>query len=244
MSRSILLVNPNTTTAMTERMAGAAQTVMPDGVALLAKTVPYGAPSIEGYYDEVFAVPPLLEVVAEHQGQFDGVVVGCFDDTGVDALRCVTDRPVIGLCQAGMQAASVLANGFSVITTLSRSVPALEHLAEKYGFGRLCRRIRAAEVPVLDLEDPASPALSRIEVEIERALAEDRTEAILLGCAGMVDLTHSLSEKYGVPVIEGVTAAAAQVEALSRLGLKTAKTGGYATPRRKTFSGLFDRFSP
>lgn len=241
---NILLANPNTTASMTRRMEAAASAVVGPDTRITALTAAYGPPSVEGYYDEALCVPPLLEAVVPLARGADGVVVGCFDDTGVDALRCRLDVPVIGICQAAMQSAAVLSNTFSVITTLQRAVPALERLALHYGFERRCRRIRAAEVPVLDLEDPDSGALAVIEDEIERALEDDGAEAIVLGCAGMVEFSRILSAKFGVPVIEGVTAAVKTVEGLAALGLKTSSRGGYAPPRRKTYSGDFARFSP
>lgn len=241
---NILLVNPNLTVSMTDRMATAARLVAGPDVNVTAVTSAYGPPSIEGYYDEVFSVPPMQEAVMPLAGSIDGVVLGCFDDTGVDALRTVLDVPVIGICQAAMQAAAILANSFSVVTTLERTVPALEKLALFYGFERRCRKIRAAEVAVLDLEESGSGAIESIEREIECALAEDGAEAIVLGCAGMVDFSHALSAKYGVPVVEGVTAAVKTIEALSGLGLKTSSRRGYAAPRRKIYSGRFSRFSP
>ncbi len=240
----ILLINPNTTVAMTERMSSAARSVVDQGVEIVAATSAYGPPSIEGYYDEIFAVPPLLEIIAAERQRVDGVVIGCFDDTGVDAARALVDVPVVGICQAAMQTASVLAGSFSVITTLGRSIPALEHLAFRYGYGRACRRVRAAEVPVLDLEEPSSGAEQRIGAEIETALREDGAEAIVLGCAGMVDLAERLTREFEVPVIEGVGPAVKTVEGIARLGLKTSRRGGYAPPRRKGYDGAFAQYSP
>lgn len=241
---NILLINPNTTASMTDRMATTARLITGPSVQITALTAAYGPPSIEGYYDEVFAVPPMLEAVLPLAGSMDGIVVGCFDDTGVDALRAAVDVPVIGICQAAMQAAAVLANSFSVVTTLERSIPALEKLALVYGFERHCRKIRAAEVPVLALEESHSDAVADIEREIEQALKEDGAEAIVLGCAGMVDLCQSLSAKFGVPVVEGVTTAVKTIESLATLGLKTSSRRGYAAPRAKAYSGEFARFSP
>ena len=100
----ILLINPNSTDSMTQTMAKAVQPVLAEGSKLLPVTAPYGPESIEGYYDEVFAVPPMLEAIRAHEGEFDGVVVACFDDTGVDAARTITRKPVVGICQAAMQA--------------------------------------------------------------------------------------------------------------------------------------------
>lgn len=229
---------------MTATMAEVAKAALAPGSTLISETAEYGPASIEGYYDEVFSIPPLLDLIARHRREIDGVVIGCFDDTGVDAARTLVEVPVVGICQAAMQVAAVVANNFSVVTTLGRSVPALEHLVVKYGYERLCKRVRACEVPVLDLEDESSDARARLRDEIRRAIDEDGAEAIVLGCAGMADLAQQLSMEFGVPVIDGVGAAVKIVESLAALGIKTSKSGGYAAPRSKLYRGEFSHYAP
>jgi allantoin racemase len=104
--------------------------------------------------------------------------------------------------------------------------------------------VRAAEVPVLALEDPGSGARATIEQEIARALAEDGAEAIVLGCAGMTDLARDLERNAGVPVLDGVACAVSLAESLVRLGLRTSKRRTYAPPLAKRYAGEFKRFSP
>jgi allantoin racemase len=86
---------------------------------------------------------------------------------------------------------------------------------------------------VLALEKRDTEACKRIDAEIEAAKREDRAEAIVLGCAGMVDYVAELSGRHGLPVVDGVTAAVVLMEALVRLGLTTSKVGGYAYPMPK-----------
>jgi len=241
----LLLVNPNTTASMTEKAGEAARLVAASGTEIIAVNPEYGPVSIEGYYDEVFCIPGLLEEVRKGEDSgCQGTVIACFDDTGLDAARCLASGPVVGICEASMHIASLLANGFSIVTTLKRSIPALEELAVKYGMSQQCHRVRAAEVPVLELENPDSEATKLIRVEIQKALDEDRSEAIVLGCAGMSDLATELSKEFGVPVIDGVTAAVKLVESLVALGLQTSKRNGYAYPRTKSYLGLFKSFQP
>ena len=241
----ILLVNPNTTASMTEKAGEAARLVAASGTEIIAVNPEYGPVSIEGYYDEVFSIPGLLEEVRKGEDSgCQGTVIACFDDTGLDAARCLASGPVVGICEASMHIASLLANGFSIVTTLKRSIPALEKLAVKYGMSQQCHRVSAAEVPVLELEHPDSETTKLIRVEIQKALDEDRSEAIVLGCAGMADLATKLSKEFGVPVIDGVTAAVKLVESLVSLGLQTSKRNGYAYPRTKSYLGLFKSFQP
>jgi allantoin racemase len=203
----------------------------------------FGPPSIEGYLDEAFSVPGLLAEMRKAPGM-DAYIVGCFDDTGLDAARCMTEAPVVGIGEAAFHLASLVAGAFSVVTTLSRSVPAIEHNLMRYGLAGRCRRVRAVEVPVLELELPGSDARERISAEIRKAVSEDRAEAIVLGCAGMAVLAATLAKEHGLPVLDGVVCAVKLCEGLVHLGLKTSKAGGYAVPRAKRYAGLFAPYSP
>lgn len=225
----ILIVNPNTTTSMTQKIARAAKTVACADTEIIATTSQHGPVSIEGYYDEALCLPGLLQEIRQAKN-FDAVVIACFDDTGLDAARCLTDRPVLGIGEAGYKTAAMLSNKFSVVTTLSRSVAALEHNLQRYGLDRQCASVRACDVPVLALETQSGDALTKIKREIELAIEYDRAEAIVLGCAGMTDLASDLSHAYGLPVLDGVVCATAMCESLARLGLRTSRRGGYAPP--------------
>lgn len=229
----LLVINPNTTASMTEKIGASARRTAAPGTEVIAVNPGRGPASIEGYYDEALSLAGLIDVVRQHP-EHDGIVIACFDDTGLDAVRCMTSAPVLGIGEAAFHFASVLSNRFSVVTTLSRSVPAIEHNLVRYGLASRCAGVRASDVPVLDLEkgDPATRA--RICAEIRAAMELDRAEAIVLGCAGMTDLATSLSEEFGLPVLDGVACAVALCEAVSRIGLATTKLGGYAYPAAKT----------
>ncbi|MEZ5650977.1 MAG: aspartate/glutamate racemase family protein [Burkholderiaceae bacterium] len=240
---NILIVNPNTTASMTAKMGRVAATIASPGVTVRAVNPPDGPVSIEGYVDEAFSVPGLLATIRDEPAA-DAYVLACFDDTGLDAARCVAPGPVIGIGEAAFHVATLVAGRFSVVTTLQRSVPAIEHNLVRYGLASRCAAVRAAEVAVLELELPGSAARNRIEAEIARALEHDRAEAIVLGCAGMTDLATSLSAHFGVPVLDGVACAVRLAESLVGLGLKTSRVGGYAAPLAKPYSGIFSRFAP
>ncbi|ASV99109.1 aspartate/glutamate racemase family protein [Paraburkholderia aromaticivorans] len=241
----IKLINPNTTQRMTEAMGRCAREVAAPGTEVIAVNPTMGPPSIEGYYDEALATPGLLaEVAAGEREGCDGYVIACFGDPGLYAARELARGPVIGIAEAAMHAASVLAPGFSVVTTLARTCGMAWHLAERYGMKRFCRNVRATDVAVLDLDKPGSAARRIILDECRRALAEDGSDAIVLGCAGMAELCAEIEDALGAPVIEGVTAAVKWTEALVALRLSTAKRGDYARPLPKRYDGALESFSP
>ena len=239
----ICVVNPNTTASMTEKIGAAARAVASPGVEVLAVNPEFGPASIEGFFDEAFSVPGLLAEIGKAK-EADAFIVACFDDTGLEAARCATEAPVVGIGEAAFHMASLIAERFSVVTTLSRSIAPIERNLIKYGLAPRCARVRAADVAVLALEEPGSEARRAIEAEIEHALAEDWAEAIVLGCAGMADLARDLERKASIPVLDGVACATALAESLARLGLKTSKRNTYAPPLAKPYAGEFAKFSP
>jgi allantoin racemase len=232
---------------MTGKIAAAASAAAAPGTEIVASTSAAGPVSIEGYFDEAMSLPGMLsEIATADRAALDAVdahVIACFDDTGLDAARSLATAPVVAIGEAAYHLASLVAGRFSVVTTLSRSIAPLEHNLVRYGLAARCARVRAAEVPVLALEEPGSPARGRIAAEIEKAIAEDRAEAIVLGCAGMADLAEALSRQFGLPVVEGVSAAVKLAESLVALRLATSKVGAWAPPLAKAYAGPFAAFA-
>jgi allantoin racemase len=106
-----------------------------------------------------------------------------------------------------------------------------------------CRKVRGTDIPVLDLEETGNVALRTILDECRRARDEDRSGAIVLGCAGMADLVATVQREIGMPVIDGVAAAVVQVEGLVRLGLGTSKHGDLAWPLPKPYTGSLSHYA-
>ena len=238
---NLLLVNPNTSAAMTEGIAAAARPLLAAGTQLRAVQPSFGPLSIEGHYDDAFAAAGVAEQVRLAAPWLDagpaGVVIACFGDPGLDAAREATSAPVVGIAEAAFHAASLLATGFSVVTTMTRTCVIAERLLQRYGFERSCRGVHGTDIPVLSLESCGPETVAQIEDAARAALARDRSGAIVLGCAGMAALCGTLQQRLGVPVIDGVAVAVKLVESLAALGLRTAKQGDYATPLPKRYTG-------
>ena len=214
---------------MTKKIEIAAQAVARPDTEIIATNSQDGPASIQGYLDVALCQPGLLAEVQRHT-EIDAIVVACFDDTGVDAVRCLVDVPVIGIGEAAFHAASMIATKFSVVTTLARSVAGIEANLIRYGLNARCVKVRATDIPVLKLEEGDVATTEKIRKEIQLAITEDKAEAIVLGCAGMADLMAQLTKEFGLPVIDGVACAITMAEALVAAGLKTSKIGAYGAP--------------
>jgi allantoin racemase len=239
----ILVVNPNTTGAMTELIGASARAVAGPGVLVEAVSPAMGPASIESHYDEALAVPGLLaEIALGEQRGVDGYLVACFGDPGLDAARELARGPVVGIAEAAMKTASYLGRRFSVVTTLGRTIGRAEDLVLRYGLERQCGGIHACEIPVLELEsDPE--AYPKILAACAAALEHDGSDAIVLGCAGMADLCERLAKQLQAPVVDGVAAGTLTVQSLVTLGLRTGAGNEFATPVPKPYIGLLRQFS-
>ncbi|GAB3165708.1 aspartate/glutamate racemase family protein [Myceligenerans halotolerans] len=228
----IRVINPNTSRAMTDKIGRTAREVAGPGVDVVAACPAPGAgpAAVESHTDEAWAALTVARDVADARA--DGFVVACFGDPGVDAARELTAGPVIGIAEAAMHVATLSGRTFAVVTTLSRTLGRAHDLVRRHGFEDACVASYAANVPVLDLEEPGSAAREVITELGERAVRVDGADTVVLGCAGMTDLCADLTERVGVPVIDGVAAAVGLVAGMVRMGVGTSKRDEYASPPR------------
>lgn len=140
------------------------------------------------------------------------------------------------MAEAAFHAASFVATGFSVVTTMTRTCVTAEHLLQRYGLASRCRGVHGTDIPVLALEDGGAACVDLIEAAAREALARPAA-ARSCCCAGMAGLCATLSARLGVPVIDGVAAAVRFAEALVGLGLRTSKQGDYVCPLPKQYVG-------
>src|SRR5437764_13713849 len=92
------VVNPNTTASMTTKIAAAASAIALLDTLIDARQPTMGPVSIEGFYDEAFAVPGMLGCIREDDRDgADAHIIACIDDTGHHAERAVGRAPVNGL---------------------------------------------------------------------------------------------------------------------------------------------------
>ena len=243
MKRKICIINPNTTKAMTQKIDLTAKNFASKDTEIISVEPKVGPDSIEGFYDEAFCIPGLVEEIKK-QNDADAYIIACFDDTGLEVIRSITEKPVIGIGEATYHVATMIAGNFTVITTLSRSIRPLTHNLKKNGLFENCVKVTAIEVPVLDLENISSENLDKLNKVIQDTMENDNAEAIILGCAGMADLARNLEIKHKLPVIEGVSSAVVLAESLVNLKIKTSKVGSYALPRKKEYMGYLNKFKP
>ncbi len=215
----LLIVNPNSTASMTVTIGASARAAARPDTEIVAVNPVDGPSSIESDDDERRCIPGLLDEVhkaAAHHTPPDAYVIACFGDPGLELVRDAVDEPVLGIAQAAMHAAALAAGSFSVVTSMSATVPTAWSLAKTYTPSQ-CLGVYASDIPVLQIDsDPAT--IGPIGDLCETALAQDGSRSIVLGCAAMAPYAGRLAARLGVPVIDGVVAATVLAEALVTIG--------------------------
>lgn len=201
-----LIINPNSTVGMTQAMTAAAQRAAPE-LAFEGWTSHKGPAAIQGPEDGAAAAGPLLDLIDRVKAA-DGIIIGCFDDTALEAAAARAVCPVLGIGQAAFHYCALRQMRFGVVTILPVSVPVITDNVERYGLMPHCSGVRASDIPVLALERDPVAAVVPILNETRRAVAKDGADAVILGCAGMVHVVEAVRAKMDVPILDPVEVAA------------------------------------
>jgi allantoin racemase len=239
----IMIINPNSSEDMTAADAVAARSVASPGTEVVAVTPDYAPASIESYYDEYLCVPGILNEIrkGDATGTFDAYVIACYGDPGLHAAREMTDKPVIGIAEASLYAACMLAARISIVTIIPRFKVCVEDMVAAYGLSHKVS-VRTSPVYVLDVERDPEGSLESLREECRRARNEDDAEAICLGCAGFAEFADQLEAELEIPVLDGVVCATKMAEAIVGMGRKTSKYKTYRFPEAKPFTGMVADF--
>lgn len=203
----ILVLNPNSSGPCSAGIdAAVAGLRHAGGPAIDVATVAEGPPGIYSWRDWHAAVAPLCRAVAGQAA--DVYVVACASDPGIEAVREVTDRPVLGVFRCAVAAAMMRAERFGVIALVDASVG--RHALALRAMGveaRLAAEI-AMNTTIEALLDPQATRAALIATG--RALVASGAGAVILGCTGMAGHRRAVEAAIGVPVIEPCQAGVAQ----------------------------------
>jgi len=203
------------------------------------RSIKYGTYSIESSFDEELNAPFILEeaVKAEKDG-FNAVVIDCFIDPAIDAMRETLKIPVIGPGETSMHIASLLGNKFTIITVAGLALNKLiARNVEKHGLSHKLASIRNVNLPVLELRKRENETVSILIEEGSKAIEEENADVLILGCTELSEIAdkHNLQEKLGVPIIDPIKVAVKFAELLASLNLSHSKKA-YPYPTKKPIS--------
>lgn len=233
----ILVINVNTTEAMTEAIRQGAQRCASPGTEIVALTPTWGPESVEGNFESYVSALAVMDRVVGYREPYDAVVQAGFGEHGLEGLQELVEVPVVAITEAAAHVACLLGHKYSVVTTLDRAVPMIEDRLRLAGLLERCASIRSTGLSPLELEVDPDATVKAIVEQAGLAIEQDGAEVICLGCAGMAGVEEKAENDLAVPVIDGVAAAVGLAETLVRLGLRTSKVRTHAQPRPKRLTG-------
>jgi Asp/Glu/hydantoin racemase len=178
----ILILNPNTSAAMTAKLLAHARATQGVRARFEAIDAPVGVDVVASRATYAVAAQSTIEAWAAYDSHADAIVVACFGDPGVGALRELTSVPVYGLAETSMQALDQAGEPYAIVTSGSNWSPMLRALASSWGISERFLGTYAASTSGLQaLHDPQAWHAA-VQSQIEAANA-DGARAILLGGA-------------------------------------------------------------
>jgi Asp/Glu/hydantoin racemase len=234
----ILLLNPNTTEAITQRLLAAAQAVAAPGTEIVPLTAPRGVPYIATRAEAQIGGAIALEMLAEHHDKVDAAVIAAFGDPGLMGARELFDIPVVGMAEAAMLTACMLGRRFAIVTFARALGPWYEECVEMHGLTGRCAGIRMLDEGFSDIAEVQEEKAAVIVQLAQRAVVEDEADVVILAGATLAGLAAKVAERIPVPVVDQMGAALKQAEALVALRPRKASAGTFRRPAPKPTLGL------
>ena len=217
-----------------ERRRRVLQSYAATGAEVAVEPTARGPAAIESAHDAALVVPELIRLAprAEERG-FDAIIVGCYSDPGLDALREMLRIPVIGPGAASLHVAAQLGTRISLLTPAGRGYGRVAARMRALALGALLASVRGIGLSVMDLARQAPGALDKAAEAARAAVEEDRADVLVLGCMSMAFLPgirEDLSARAGVPIVNPVVAALKTAEMVAGMGLAQSKAA-YPVPK-------------
>ena len=212
--RQLLIINPNTSRSVSELLKNHAQSAAGPNALVRTVTARCGAPYIACEASYAVAGHAVLDSWAaaladEDQPAPDAVLIGCFGDPGLLALRDSSAVPVTGLAEAAFVEAA--AHGrFAIVTGGARWQPMLARLAQMLGYGDQLAGIHTVTPTGAQLAADPVAARALLAAACQAAVQDFRADAIILGGAGLAGLAQLIQADVSVPVVDSVLAGTRQ----------------------------------
>ncbi len=217
MSQRILVINPNSTEAVTRGIDEACEPLrLQGGPGIDSVTLKEGPPGVETQQHVDGVVAPLINLVRAKEKDYDAFVIACYSDPGLHSIREVTKKPVLGISECGILTALTLGQKFGVIAILKESIARHLRYVGALGVSERMAGELPVGLPVTELSDEKK-TFGRM-VEVGKALRDTHgADVVVMGCAGMARYRKPLQDEIRIPVVEPTQAAVAMALARVRL---------------------------
>ena len=209
--RRLLVINPNTSASVSALLQTHVQAAAGLHVQVSTVTARFGAPYISDEAGYAVASHATLDAwaaaLAGAKQAPDAVLIGCFGDPGLLALRESSPVPVTGLAEAAFIEAARHGR-FAIVTGGERWGPMLQRLAQALGHAPSLAGIHTVAPTGAQLAADPAAARTLLAQACRDAVRQLGAQAVILGGAGLAGMAASLQPGVGVPIIDSVLAGA------------------------------------
>jgi Asp/Glu/hydantoin racemase len=234
----ILILNPNTTEAVTSLMATAGQAVAAAGTELVPMTAPRGFPYISSRAEAQIGGAVALEMLADAHRSVDGAILAAFGDPGLLGARELFDIPIVGVSEAAMLTACMLGRRFLIVTFARALGSWYRDCVEMHGLDSRCAGISALDKAFSSIEDVQNENLDPLVELANRDVEEMDADVMIFAGAPLSGLSNKVRDRIPVPIVDPIAAAVKQAEALVALRPRKAVAGSSRRAAAKPSIGL------
>lgn len=236
-----LLINGNTTAALTERLTALATAYLPSGSQVQGITAAIGQEYIASHSASAVAGYAVLDAIASAlaEGSMpDAAIIACFGEPGIAAAREILPCPVVGMAEASVLTALQLGSRYAIVTAGERWPAMLEEYLRGIGLDQRLAGIVKVPGRALDLAARPEEARAAVRSAIDTAIDRHGAEVVIIGGAALTGIAAQLQDTVDVPLVDSLEAALAQGLALARLAPTKARRGSYAAAPAMSGHGL------
>jgi allantoin racemase len=236
----LLCINPNTTVEVTAKVIAAGQALAPAGMTITGATGRFGARYISSRTAAAIAGHATLDAYAEHGANMDAVLLACFGDPGLMALRELAHCRVLGLAEASCLEACAKGARFSIITGGARWPAMLEEFVAQIGLSDRLVSIRAVAPTGGEIAADPKAAYAVLADACRAAARDDGADVVILGGAGLVGIAAQIKGDVPVPLLCSVETGFRKTFAEMRQPFVKPAEGALASPPPVETTGLHE----
>lgn len=193
----ILLINPNSSKDMTEKLQELVSKFPLENIevdVIGMEDTPKLVNSQETI-DKTFE--SVKSCIIQNKDKFEMFILACHLDPNLERLRSETNQVILGIGECSILFCKMLGKRFSIIGSSDKTVKLKRNMVDRYG-----------SIGSLDYigypEESSNLLVDKLTRASKSAIDEYDSDAIVLGCAGFVDFDSYIESNIDRDVIDGV----------------------------------------
>ena len=207
----LLLINPNTSGHITDRLAASARLALAPGDVLTALTAVNGPQAVRSAEELPEATRNVIDMARQHSADHDAVLIGISLDCGLQAVRRLcAPQPVVGMTEAACRAACQHGPRFGLLTLGETMAPLYRAHVASLGLAQHLVAVAAPEMPQAFGASAGSVSEALLDRLTQAAapLREAGAQSVVLAGAVLCGYGPALAQRLGCPVLDGMESAA------------------------------------